>query len=264
MKRRFSTESRRFLSGRGWCSAGFSVTEGEPLRMSWTPEDEAREQIDRMLDAAGWAVQNAAKANIHASRGVALRNFVLKTGHGFADYLLYVDGAATGVVEAKKQGTTLTGVEIQSAKYSEGLPTHLPAQVRPLPFCYQSTGVETHFTNGLDPDPRSREVFWFHRPETMAGWFDDLARLAPLAAHLGESPVYKEPATVRGKVRQLPPLDTNGLWPAQIRAIRNLEHSLAENRPRALIQMATGSGKTFTAISFIVGPNAGPAEEGRP
>jgi type I restriction enzyme R subunit len=216
-----------------------------------TPEDEAREQIDRMLDAAGWAVQDATKANIHAASGVALRNFALKTGHGFADYLLYVDGAAAGVVEAKRAGATLTGVEIQSAKYSDGLPAHLPANVRPLPFCYQSTGIETHFTNGLDPDPRSREVFWFHRPETMARWFDDLARLAPVRAHTGESPIYKEPATVRAKVRRLPPLDTTGLWPAQIRAIRNLEQSLAEDRPRALIQMATGSGKTFTAISFI-------------
>ena len=152
------------------------------------PEDEAREEIDRMLRDAGWAVQDAAKANIHASRGVALRNFSLKPGHGFADYLLYVDGSAAGVVEAKKQGATLTGVEIQSAKYSEGLPTHLPARVRPLPFCYQSTGVETHFTNGLDPDPRSRPVFWFHRPETMADWFDDLLRLEPRAGHAGESP----------------------------------------------------------------------------
>jgi type I restriction enzyme, R subunit len=219
--------------------------------MTRTPEDEAREQIDGMLNAAGWAVQDAAKANIHASSGVALRNFALKSGHGFADYLLYVDGATAGVVEAKRAGATLTGVEIQSAKYSEGLPAHLPAQVRPLPFCYQSTGVETHFTNGLDPDPPSREVFWFHRPETMARWFDDLARLGPLAAHLGESPVYKEPGTLRGKVRHLPRLDTNSLWPAQIRAIQNLERSLAEDRPRALIQMATGSGKTFTAISLI-------------
>jgi len=219
--------------------------------MTRTPEDDAREQIDRMLDAAGWAVQDATKANIHASRGVALRNFALKSGHGFADYLLYVNGAAAGVVEAKRQGTTLTGVEIQSAKYSEGLPAHLPAQVRPLPFYYQSTGVETHFTNGLDPEPRSREVFAFHRPETMAGWFDDLARLAPVGGHAGESPIHKEPSTLRGKVRLLPSLDTNGLWPAQIRAIRNLEQSLAEDRPRALIQMATGSGKTFTAISFI-------------
>ena len=94
--------------------------------MTRTPEDEAREQIDGMLDAAGWAVQDAARANIHAARGVALRNFALKSGHGFADYLLYVDGGAAGVIEAKKQGATLTGVEIQSAKYSEGLPLHLP------------------------------------------------------------------------------------------------------------------------------------------
>ncbi len=219
--------------------------------MSRTPEDEAREQIDRMLDAAGWRVQDAAKANIHAGRGVALRNFALKTGHGFADYLLYVDGAAAGVVEAKKEGTTLTGVEVQSGKYSQGLPKTLPAPIRPLPFCYESTGIETRFTNCLDPEPRSRQVFSFHRPETMAGWIDDLAQLQPLPGQWSESPFYKGTSTVRGKVRNLPPLDTNGLWSAQIRAIQNLERSLAEDRPRALIQMATGSGKTFTAISFI-------------
>jgi type I restriction enzyme, R subunit len=216
-----------------------------------TPEQQARDQIDQMLDAAGWAVQDAAKANIHASRGVALRNFALKAGHGFADYLLYVDGSAAGVVEAKKQGTTLTGVEIQSAKYSEGLPQHLPARIRPLPFCYESTGVETQFTNGLDPQPRSRQVFWFHRPETVAGWVDDLAQLQPLPGQWSETPLYKGTSTVRGKVRHLPPLVTGGLWSAQIKAIQNLERSLADDRPRALIQMATGSGKTYTAISFI-------------
>jgi type I restriction enzyme R subunit len=219
--------------------------------MGRTPEDEACEQIDRMLDAAGWAVQDAAKANIHAARGVALRNFALKPGHGFADYLLYVEGTAAGVVEAKKAGTTLTGVEIQSAKYSEGLPAHLPARIRPLPFCYQSTGIETRFTNSLDPDPRSRGVFWFHRPETFADWFDNLAQLTAIPGQWSESLVYAGNSTFRGKVRHLPPLVTGGLWPAQITAIRNLERSLAEDRPRALIQKATGAGKTFTAISFI-------------
>jgi type I restriction enzyme R subunit len=219
--------------------------------MAGKSEDEAREHIDRMLDAAGWVVQDLAKANLHARRGVAIREFPLVSGHGHADYLLYVDSAAAGVIEAKKVGTTLTGVEIQSAKYSEGLPKHLPARVRPLPFCYQSTGVETHFTNGLDPDPRSRPVFWFHRPETMAGWFKDLAQLAPIPGQWGESPDYGANPTFRGKVRHLPPLATEGLWSAQIKAIQNLERSLAEDRPRSLIQMATGSGKTFTAISFI-------------
>ncbi len=56
---------------------------------------------------------------------------------------------------------------------------------------------------------------------------------------------------MRAKLRNMPPLIEGGLWPAQIRAINNLEKSLAENRPRAVIQMATGSGKTFTAVNFI-------------
>jgi type I restriction enzyme R subunit len=204
-----------------------------------------------MLGQAGWAVQDAGRVNLAASRGVAIRNVALKPGHGSADYLLYVDGCATGVVEAKKQGTTLTGVEIQATKYTEGLPQHLPARIRPLPFCYESTGIETRFTNGLDPDPRSRLVFWFHRPDTLAGWFDDLARLGPLPGHLIESPLYAGRTTLRGKTRHMPALITEGLWPAQVRAIQNLERSFAEDRPRALIQMATGSGKTFTAVTAI-------------
>ena len=86
---------------------------------------------------------------------MAIREFVLNEGHGFADYLLYVDGKAVGVVEAKKQGATLTGVEVQTARYAQGLPDALPAWRRPLPFLYQSTGVETRFTNRLDPEPRA-------------------------------------------------------------------------------------------------------------
>ncbi|OGP95927.1 MAG: type I restriction endonuclease subunit R, partial [Deltaproteobacteria bacterium RBG_16_47_11] len=105
-----------------------------------------------MLELAGWSVQDFKKANIHAKRGVAIRNFPLNPGHGFADYILYVDGQAAGVIEAKKVGTTLTGVELQSSKYKDGLPESLPAWFRPLPFCYESTGVETRFTNGLDPE----------------------------------------------------------------------------------------------------------------
>ena len=140
--------------------------------MTPAPEAEARLEIDRLLAAAGWDVQDAGAANIHAGRGVAIREFPLP-GYGFADYLLYVDGKAAGVTEAKKAGSTLTGVEIQSDKYTRGLPEGLPRWHNPLPFSYQSTGVETRFTNGLDPEPRSRNVFAFHRPETLAGWLDD-------------------------------------------------------------------------------------------
>ena len=218
--------------------------------MTKTPEQEARETIDKMLDQSGWDVRDVDNANIHAKRGVAIREFPLNTGHGFADYLLYVDGRAAGVIEAKKVGNTLTGVEIQSDKYKTGLPEGLPAWYRPLPFCYQSTGVETRFTNDLDPVPRSRDIFSFHRPETMTDCINEDP--PPAAGNLQQkiSP-FSKPSTLNLRLKQMPDLIKDGLWPAQIIAVNNLEKSLAENRPRALIQMATGSGKTFTAISFI-------------
>jgi type I restriction enzyme R subunit len=210
-----------------------------------TPEARARQTIDALLTQAGWHVCNVADANIHAARGVAIREFPLNPGHGFADYLLYIDAKAAGVIEAKKEGATLTGVEVQSARYAQGLPASLPAWRRPLPFSYESTGIETHFTNGLDPQPRARAVFAFHRPETLAQW------LIYSPAPADTASVQEPTPTFLARLQTLPPLIEAGLWPAQITAIRNLENSLKANKPRALIQMATGSGKTFTAISFI-------------
>lgn len=135
-----------------------------------TPEARARQTIDTLLTAADWHVYDVANANIHAGggavKGVAIREFPLNAGHGFADYLLYVNGKACGVIEAKKEGTTLSGVEVQSARYAQGLPAALPAWRRPLPFVFESTGVETRFTNGLDPAPRARPLFAFFRPES--------------------------------------------------------------------------------------------------
>ncbi len=198
-----------------------------------------------LLEAAGWHVCDASAANIHAARGVAIREFPLP-GYGFADYLLYVDGKAAGVIEAKKEGVTLTGVETQSDKYTKGLPAGLPRWSNPLPFSYQTTGIETRFTNGLDPVPRSRPVFAFHKPELLADWLG----YAPVAQP-GQGSAAETAATFLARLQSMPPLKEEGLWPAQITAINNLEKSLKENRPRALIQMATGSGKTFTSISFI-------------
>jgi type I restriction enzyme R subunit len=218
-----------------------------------TPEDKARAGIDETLVKTGWVVQDLKVADIRAGRGVALRNVPLASGHGFADYLLYVDGKAAGVIEAKKEGATLTGVEVQSAKYSKGLPEDLPAHTRPLPFLYESTGVETRFTNGLDPEPRSRQVFAFHKPDTLAEWITEaIFHVDPFQP---EAIAYRGPSysmtTLRNRLRKMPELVTTGLWPAQITAIANLEKSLAQDRSRSLIQMATGSGKTFTAINFI-------------
>ncbi|HJT20032.1 MAG TPA: type I restriction-modification enzyme R subunit C-terminal domain-containing protein [Nitrospira sp.] len=209
------------------------------------PEDEAREKIDAALENAGWKVLDYKKANLQAGRGVVLRNFPLAPGYGTADYLLYIDGKAAGIVEAKKVGETLTGVEIQSEKYSKGLPPGLPAYTRPLPFLYQSTGVETRFTNGLDPDPRSRHVFSFHRPASLATWLPDRTE-AP--TNLGGASLAAESvSTFLSRIKRMPPL-IDDLWPPKPQAIQNIERSLRENRPRALVQMATGSGKTLLAI----------------
>ena len=136
------------------------------------PEQEARVEIDRQLVQSGWQVQDADQMNVFAAQGVAVREVKLKKGHGQVDYLLFVDGKAVGVLEAKKLGFPLTGVEVQAQKYSEGLPDVLDAPYRPLPFCYLSTGAITKFTNLLDPHPRSRRVFQFHRPETLAEWLE--------------------------------------------------------------------------------------------
>ncbi len=171
-----------------------------------TPVQEARIEIDRMLLEVGWLVQDVKSVNLHAGRGVAIREFPLDKGFGFADYLLYLDGRAAGVIEAKKAGVTLSGVEIQSDRYTQGLSRFLPAWFRPLPFRYQSTGVETCFTSGLDPEPRSRNVFSFHRLETLAALLEEALmpdeaasdRDMPLAADPG-LPLYRLSGADQGK-----------------------------------------------------------------
>ena len=192
------------------------------------PEDRARQDIDRQLGQCGWVVQDKGQMNISAALGVAVREFPMLTGE--VDYLLYVSGKAIGVLEAKPKGHPLIGVETQASRYSGALPPAVPAYKNPLPFAYESTGAVTQFTNLLEPDARSWEVFTFHRPE-------ELLRLVSLDAQ------------VRGKLKALPALDSSKLWSVQKRAIENLERSLAKNNPRSLIQMATGSGKTFTAVN---------------
>lgn len=192
------------------------------------PEELARQEIDRQLEAAGWDVQDFKRMDLR--KPAAVREYPLKTGE--ADYVLFVDRKAVGVVEAKKQGQTLSGVAEQSEKYIAGLPKEIPHFQLPLPFHYESTGIENTFRDVRDPDARSRHVFTFHRPETLLEWVN-------------------QTETLRARLRKIPPLITDGLRDCQIEAITNLERSFAENRPRALIQMATGSGKTFTAISFI-------------
>jgi type I restriction enzyme, R subunit len=194
------------------------------------PEQLARQHIDALLVAAGWAVQDYTSYAPGSAQGVALREVPLKSGR--CDYLLIVDRKPLGVIEAKRAGTLLVGVAEQSAHYAAQLPAFFKVETGELPFAYESTGTETWFRDARDPEPRSRSVFAFHQPATLAAW-------------------AAEPDTLRGRLRRLPPLDTARMRDCQIEAVTNLDASLAGDRPRALVQMATGSGKTYTAITTI-------------
>jgi type I restriction enzyme, R subunit len=202
-----------------------------------TPEQKARQLIDDQLQQTGWAVQSADEMDISAARGVAVREFPLESG--FADYLLYADCKALGTIEAKPEGYPLTSVEPQSRKYSTGLPAGLPNYRLPLPFAYESTGSVTQFTNFLDPDPRAREVFTFHRPE-------ELIRLAMLDRQL------------RANLRNMPELITAGLWNVQVEAIRNLEIVVDECH-RSIYNVWRQVLEYFDA--FIIGLTATPTPQ---
>lgn len=202
------------------------------------PEQVARDHIDEQLKQAGWKVQSLKKINLNDGIGQAVREY--QTDVGPADYVLFVNKQAVGVIEAKREeeGVRLTVHEAQTEGYAGARLKWVNNKV-PLPFLYESTGVITRFTDQRDPKPRSREVFTFHRPETLAEWF-------------------AEGNTIRGRLQQIPPLNPEKL-PAQelnLRdcqelAINNLEESFKAARPRALIQMATGAGKTYTAITTM-------------
>lgn len=203
---------------------------GEKM-VNQNPEQIARDRIDSMLSDAGWVVQSKDKVNLSAGQGIAIREY--QTDIGPADYVLFVDRKPVGVIEAKKdeEGQRITTVEDQSSGYAQAKLKY-KLNKEPLPFVYESTGIITRFTDYRDPKPRSREVFSFHQPDTLLEW-------------------YKQSETLRRRLNSLPVLDKEGLRPAQINAIENLEISFKHNRPKALIQMATGAGKTFTACTFV-------------
>jgi len=195
-----------------------------------TPEQRARDLIDKKLVEAGWAVQSKDGIDLNAARGVAIREYSSDTGP--MDYMLMVDGKPCGIVEAKKaeDAHKLSTVEEQSDDYSVSKLKFFGKQ--DLRFIYESTGEVTRLRDTHDPKTRAREVFSFMKPDTLA---EEISR--------------KD--TLRERLRHFPPLDPTGLRDCQVRAITNLEESFGKGRPRALVQMATGSGKTFTAITAI-------------
>ncbi len=196
-----------------------------------TPEQIARDRIDRMLTEAGWSVQDKSKIDFGRAKGIAVREY--PTDRGPADYVLFVDREPVGIIEAKRpeMGQKISVVADQTGKYAGARLKWVKNSQAP-PMLYESTGEITLFRDERDPKPRSREVFWFHQPQTLGEW-------------------TRQPLTLRARLRNVPPLSTKGLRKAQVEAITRLEKSFAAGRPRALIQMATGAGKTFTAITSI-------------
>jgi len=194
-----------------------------------TPEVKARLIIDRKLESAGWVVQDMKEINLSAGPGIAVREY--PTDAGPADYLLFVDREPVGVIEAKRNdaGKNLSVHETQSERYATA-PLKWRNGHTPLRFLYEATGQILFFTDAGDPSPRARELFHFFRPQTLADW-------------------AAQPDTLRHRLTQMPPLAEQNLRDCQIQAVTGLEKSLARNKPRALIHMATGAGKTFTAIT---------------
>ncbi len=202
------------------------------------PEQKARDTIDALLRQAGWVVQSRTQLNLNIGLGQAVREY--QTDVGPADYVLFVDKKAIGVIEAKREeeGQRLTAHETQTEGYAAAKLKWVNNK-EPLPFLYESTGIITRFTDARDPKPRSREVFNFHRPETLKEWLS-------------------QDASLRERLHRIPPLNPDHLPAQDLRlrdcqeiAITNLEESFKADRPRALIQMATGAGKTYTAITSI-------------
>lgn len=194
-----------------------------------TPEQEVRVVIDKKLEQSGWVIQNFAQVNIGAALGVAVREYPTDTGP--VDYALFIDGEPVGVIEAKKSsiGENITVVEEQSARYATSSFKWINREYT-IRFAYEATDKLIKFTDYKDIKYRSRRVFSFHRAE-----------------HLKS--LLQASDTIRNNMKHFPILDTTGFRECQINAINNMDISFADNRPRALVQMATGAGKTFTAIT---------------
>lgn len=196
-----------------------------------SPEEKARKVIDEKLEKSGWVIQDMNELNLSVALGVAVREFPTSTGE--VDYALFIDNMPVGVVEAKKseEGQNITVVEKQTSRYanSKFKWVNVHSKIR---FAYEATDKITRFTDYNDIKYRSREVFSFHRPETLCA-------------------IIAQKDTIRNNMKNFPELDETGFRQCQINAINNLDASFAKNRSRALIQMATGAGKTYTAITSV-------------
>ncbi|MCR4742304.1 MAG: DEAD/DEAH box helicase family protein [Treponema sp.] len=194
-----------------------------------SPEEKDRLVIDSKLEEAGWIIQDLKEMNITAGLGVAVREY--PTSSGEVDYALFVDEQPVGIIEAKRkeEGENITVVEEQSSRYANSTLKYIKNEYE-IRFAYEATSKLIRFTDYHDIKYRSRTVFNFHKPQTL-------------------KKLLEKKDTIRNKLKNMPELDPTGFRKCQIEAINNLTVSFAENRPKGLVHMATGAGKTFTAIT---------------
>jgi nucleoside phosphorylase len=197
--------------------------------------------IEAQLKQVGWVISPYGMGlNTELWQDVAFSDFPnLSDG-----YLLFVQGQPVGVIKVRRIGDPLAGIE-EPVLSSTLFPANGDGSRSPLrhilPFVYESTGIDTRFTSYLDSDPRSREVFTFHQPKTLALWLSQAPLSVPSTSN----------NTLRSRLRQLPSRPVRGLQKPQLEALANLEKSLAENKPRALIQTISGRNKTNMVLTSI-------------
>ena len=205
------------------------------------PEAKARISIDAKLEAAGWVIQDRSEFDRTASLGVAVREFMTNSGKE-VDYALFVDGFPCGLIEAKEdnKGVNLAMETLsQNEDYKkDGLKGNYDKN--DLRFIYESTSSVILYKDLKDPNPRSHRIYSFHRPENLKKLIDEY-----------KNHIYYKGTTLRKRVHSFPELPEEGFRDCQIKAIHGLEKSFGQNHTRSLVQMATGAGKTFTAITSI-------------
>ena len=189
-----------------------------------TPEQKARKVIDKLFSNAGWQVldRDHYAPNISA---VALEEGLLN-GNLEADYLLFLNGKAVGVLEAKKESVDVYAdwVKAQAENYVKKVPPTYQTIAKPLPLIYLSNGKTVLFKNGNIPESEYEEINRIHTPK-------EITRM------LGFTDEYSA----------LPTLKKQGLRDCQFEAITELEKSFRSGQNRALMVLATGAGKTYTA-----------------
>ncbi len=189
-----------------------------------TPEQIAREKIDRMFAEAGWTVVDRDHYSPEIS-AVAVEEGLMK-GNCEADYLLFINGKAVGILEAKRQEVDVTAsiVAEQAESYARSVPDWCQAWQNPLPLTYVSNGKDLFYRDLRNPNGYYEPLKKIHTPK-------EITRM------LGITEFYAA----------LPTLQKRGLRDCQYEAITELEKSFRSGQDRALMVLATGAGKTFTA-----------------